>query len=84
MRYHVRTLASMPITASKLRSDIYRLLDHALATGEAIEIERNGRRLRIVPDERPSRLSRLPRRPEAGVGDSEDLVHMDWSAEWRP
>ena len=74
----------MILTASKLRQDIYRVLDHVLATGEPVEIERNGRRLRIVADEAPSRLDSLVRRPDAVVGDSEDFVHLDWSDEWSP
>ena len=74
----------MILTASKLRQDIYRVLDQVLATGEPVEIERNGRRLRIIADEPPSRLGALVRRPDAVVGDSEDFVHLDWSGEWRP
>ena len=74
----------MILTASKLRQDIYRVLDQVLATGEPVEIERNGRRLRITADEPPSRLGELVRRPDAVVGDSEDFVHLDWSGEWRP
>ncbi len=73
----------MPLTASKLRENIYRVLDQVLATGEPVEIERNGRRLRIVADDQPSRLDRLVRRPEAVVGDSDDFVHLDWSGEWK-
>lgn len=75
---------AMVLTASKLRESIYRVLDHALETGEVIEIERNGRRLRIVPDEPRTRLDRLVQRPEVVVGDSEDFVHSDWSGEWKP
>lgn len=71
------------LTASKLREDIYRVLDHVLATGEPVEIERNGRRLRITADEPPTRLSRLVRREEIVTGDSDDLVHLDWSDEWQ-
>ncbi len=74
----------MGITASKLREDIYRLLDGVLATGVPIEIERKGRTLRIVADASPERLSRLVRRTDVVVGDSEELVHVDWSSEWRP
>jgi hypothetical protein len=74
----------MKLTASKLREDIYRILDLVLANGEPVEVERHGRRLRIVADDTPSRLSRLVGRPDAVVGDSEDLVHVDWSHEWRP
>jgi antitoxin (DNA-binding transcriptional repressor) of toxin-antitoxin stability system len=71
------------LTVSKLREDIYRVLDQVLATGEPVEIERNGRRLRIVADAPPSRLDRLVKRSEVVVGDPDDLVHLDWSDEWR-
>lgn len=73
----------MILTASKLREDIYRVLDHVLATGEPVEIERNGRRLRIIADDPPSRMSRLVRRDGVVTGDSDDLVHLDWSDEWQ-
>ena len=43
----------MAMTASKLRQDIYRLLDQVLKTGEPVIVERNGRRLRIIADEAP-------------------------------
>ena len=82
---HVRVIViPVILTASKLRQDIYRVLDHVLATGEPVEIERNGRRLRILADDPPSRLDSLVRRPDAVIGDSEDFVHLDWSDEWRP
>lgn len=71
------------LTASKLREDIYRVLDDVLATGEPVAIERNGRRLRIVADESPTRIGKLVRRPGVVVGDSGDLVHLDWSGEWQ-
>jgi antitoxin (DNA-binding transcriptional repressor) of toxin-antitoxin stability system len=78
------------ITASELRANVYRLLDQVLETGEPLEIERAGRRLRIVAaDPGPpvgSKLERLKGRgnPNAIVGDPEDLVHMDWSVYWNP
>jgi hypothetical protein len=72
----------MEITASKLRADIYRVLDYVLETGEAVEIDRRGRRLRIVADDAPSRLDRLVPRSDSISGDPEDLVHLDWSGEW--
>jgi len=70
------------MTASKLRQDIYRLLDQVLETGEPVIVERNGRRLRIIADEAPSRLGTLVRRPDVVIGDSADLVELDWSDEW--
>ncbi|MGL5808352.1 MAG: hypothetical protein ACRCYQ_00215 [Nocardioides sp.] len=74
----------MSLTASKLRQDIYRILDEILASGEPVEIERHGRRLRIVPDQPRSRLARLPSRPDFVLGDSDELIHLDWSGEWQP
>lgn len=74
----------MAMTASELRRNIYRLLDEVLETGVPLEIERKGQKLRIVPDERPSRLDRITGREDFLVGDPDDIVHMDWSEYWRP
>jgi len=73
----------MSITASKLRGNIYRLLDRVLETGEPLEIDRKGKQLKIVPSEPVSRLSRLTKR-DCIKGDPEEIVHIDWSNEWRP
>lgn len=72
----------MAMSASQLRQDIYRLLDQVLETGDALEVDRKGRRLRIVPDEPVSKLNRLQPHPDAIVGDPEDLVTTDWSDTW--
>jgi prevent-host-death family protein len=76
----------MTITASKLRENVYKILDQVLETGTPIEIERRGRKLRIVPaeDVPRSKLERLYLRPNAIIGDPEQLVHLDWSTEWKP
>ncbi len=74
----------MTITASELRQNVYRLLDEVLASGVPLEVERGGRRLRIVPVVAPEKLSRLSAHPGTIAGDPEDLVHLDWSGEWRP
>lgn len=74
----------MAVTPSQLRADIYRLLDEVLETGVPLEVERGGRTLQIVAKDRGRKLDRLAHRPEVIVGDPEDLVHLDWSAEWRP
>ena len=74
----------MAITASKLRANVYRILDEVLATGQPVEIIRGGRTLRIVPDEAPT--SRRDRLRALGVilGDPDAPVHSDWSDAWRP
>jgi antitoxin (DNA-binding transcriptional repressor) of toxin-antitoxin stability system len=73
----------MKVTASELRQNIYKLLDNVLTTGQPLEIERKGKKLRIVPSETGSRLARLPRR-KCLKGDPEDIVSMDWSKDWNP
>ena len=73
----------MGLSASKLRENIYRILDQVLETGVPVEISRKGRTLRIVADEPPSKLSRLKKRPLM-LDDPESYVHLDWSGEWRP
>lgn len=71
-------------TVSRLRADLYRVLDRVLETGEPVEIKRKGRLLRIEPVEQADKLAALAPHPQAIAGDPEDLVHMDWSQEWRP
>jgi hypothetical protein len=73
----------MALKASSLRENIYRILDQVLETGVPVEIERHGKLLRIVPEEPRSKLDNLKARPYL-LSDPEDLVHLDWSGEWRP
>ena len=70
------------VTASSLRGDIYRLLDSVVETGEPLVVKRKGQQLRVSREDQPSKLSRLVKH-ECIVGDPEDLVHVDWSGEWR-
>lgn len=74
----------MPVTASELRQNVYRLLDRVLDTGIPLDIERRGRRLRVIPADAPPKLDRLVGHPDYILGDPEELVHVDWSGEWRP
>ena len=67
---------------------IDRVLDQVLETGIPVEIERYGRRLRIVAEKSgqgaaPGKLTRLKARRLLRVA-PEALVHVDWSREWRP
>lgn len=76
------------LTASKLRENVYQILDQVLDTGTPVEIERRGKQLRIVPAESAvtrtqGRLARLKARRYLRC-DPEVLVHIDWSREWRP
>ncbi len=73
-----------PYSVSRLRANLYRVLDRVLETGVPVEVERKGRRLRIVPTEAEGRLANLSPHPDYLRSDPESLVHMDWSGEWRP
>jgi len=74
----------MIITASQLRSNIYQILDRVLKTGESVEIPRHGKFLKIIPPHETSKLERIRKKMVVIKGDPEDLVHMDWSHEWKP
>ena len=76
----------MVLTASKLRENIYRILDQVAETGVPVEIVRARRRPKIVPADEspPSKVARLKARPKTLVGDPQRLVHMDWSKDWKP
>lgn len=73
----------MTLKASSLRENIYRILDQVLETGVPVEIERRGKILKIIPAEPRSKLANLKPRPYL-LCDPEELVHLDWSGEWRP
>ncbi len=72
----------MRVTASQFRENVYRILDEAIATGVPVEVVRKGTVLKIVPEPRFSKLSRLKRR-KAFNGDPEDIIGMDWAREWK-
>jgi hypothetical protein len=74
----------MTITASKLRENVYRILDNALETGRPVEVIRKGKRLKIVPETRRDRLAKLKKRPGAFTGEVEEIIGMDWSGRWNP
>ena len=77
----------MKMTATRLRSELYRILDQVLETGEPVEITRAGGTVVIKPVA-SVRAGRKPRKPSSNpdlvVGDPDDLVHFDWSKHWKP
>lgn len=72
----------MPVSLTYLRSHIYEVVDEVIETGQPVEIERHGKRVLLVAEPRRNRLDYLKKRDDIVLGDSEDLVHMDWSSEW--
>ena len=73
----------MSYSATKLRANLYKVLDSVLRTGVPVEIERRGKRLKIVPIDPPDKLANLKSHPKYIVDDPEEIVHIDWSQEWR-
>jgi hypothetical protein len=71
----------MRVTASKFWENLYGILDRVLETGIPVEVIRNGKILRIIPEVKSDKLSRLKKR-KCIVGDPESIVHMDWLHEW--
>ena len=74
----------MVLNASQLRKNIYKLLDKVAQTGIPIEIDRKGKRLRIISVKKPSKLDNIKKKDGILNCDPEELVHIDWSHEWKP
>jgi prevent-host-death family protein len=72
----------MLISTSALRQNLYKLLDKVLETVVPIEIIRKGKILKIVPPKESDKLSNLKNRDILNC-DPEELVHIDWSSEWK-
>lgn len=72
----------MTISASQLRQNIYRLLDKVARTGVAIVVYRKGKKIKIISAENVSKLHNLKKR-SVFKGNPEEIVHIDWSAEWK-
>ncbi len=69
------------LTASKLRENVYGILDQVLETGTPVEVVRKGKVLRIVPETPAPKLARLKRR-RAYKGDADQILGINWLKEW--
>ncbi|MBM3465532.1 MAG: type II toxin-antitoxin system Phd/YefM family antitoxin [Armatimonadetes bacterium] len=73
----------MKMTVSRLRENIYQILDEVLATGVPVDVQRKGGVVRLAPLEPVRRTDRLVPR-EYLRADPDEFVHLDWSGEWQP
>jgi antitoxin (DNA-binding transcriptional repressor) of toxin-antitoxin stability system len=73
---------AMSISVSKLRENIYQILDEVLETGRPLEIARKGRKLKISPVKGEGKLKNLEKH-DCLNSPPDDIVHMDWSGEWK-
>ena len=72
----------MRVTATKLRQNIYAILDEVLEKGIPVEVERKGQILKIVQEKKKDMWARLAALPEIVVGDPKDL-EVNWLDDWR-
>ncbi len=72
----------MALTVTRLRENIYKILDQVLESGIPVEINRKGKTLTIMPPEKPDKLKNL-RKHKILNCDPDEIIHMDWSKEWK-
>lgn len=72
----------MTLTATQLRQNIYRILDDVAVKGLSVQLHVKGTIIKIMAERTVSKLSRLKTRNVMN-GDPEEIVHADWSKEWR-
>ncbi|MGH2363210.1 MAG: hypothetical protein ACRDGF_00485 [Chloroflexota bacterium] len=49
-----------------------------------LEVTRKGRRLRVMPPDQLSKLDRVIAHHDYLASNPDDVIHIDWSGEWRP
>jgi hypothetical protein len=69
-----------PISLTALRNNLFKIVDQVIQTGNPVFLERKGHNLKIVLDEKKSKLENLNSR-DCIVGDPDDLVQLK-VAEW--
>ncbi len=73
------------MNATKLRTELYAVLDSVLETGRPVTIERKGRTLKLMLDESKPVAKRWPTPdPSLVNGDVDEILAIDWSREWNP
>jgi hypothetical protein len=72
----------MKTNATKLRKNLYRILDGVIETGIPVEVERKGKTVKIIIEEKKSKLDNLEAHNVIN-GNPMDIVHIDWSDEWK-
>jgi prevent-host-death family protein len=68
----------MAITASKLRENIYNILDEVAETGVPVEVIRKGVTLRIVAATKRSKLENLKGHRDYWTDATDDLAKSTW------
>ncbi len=69
-----------PMSLTALRNQLFKVVDEVIKTGIPAEIERNGHKVKIVLEEKKSKLDNL-KAHDCIIGDPDDLVDLK-VAEW--
>ena len=72
----------MGISATKLRQDLYNILDKIIEEGIPVEIDRKGHKLKIIPEKRKSKLELL-KKHDVINGDPRDILNINWADTWQ-
>lgn len=81
--YRIYEGSIMPMSLTALRQQLFNVVDQVIATGIPIEIKRNGHIVKIVLDDKKSKLGNLVKH-DCIVGDPEELIDIslqEWSEE---
>ena len=75
----------MNITISRLRENIYNIIDSVIDTGVPVFIRRKGKTLKIIVEGKVDKLENLKRLEKREIVrcDPDELIHLDWSSEWK-
>jgi len=71
---------SKSISLTALRQQLFKLVDQVIQTGIPLEIERNGHRVKVILDEKKSKLANL-KVHDCIEGDPDDLINLSLT-EW--
>ncbi|MFM7275706.1 MAG: hypothetical protein ACKO4A_18005 [Gammaproteobacteria bacterium] len=76
-------MSAEQITPTRLRRDLFKVLDRVAETGRPVEIRRGKHRLALIRDDAGSRLSRIVPLKGLIVGDPDALFDsgQEWSEE---
>jgi hypothetical protein len=70
------------ITPSKLRENLYNLLDQVIQTGKPIEVKRKNKILKIIVEPSKSKLDNLKKRDILNCKPDE-IINNNWEKEWK-
>ena len=82
----------MKVTSTEFRKNLFQLVERALQ-GEFVEVAHKGRLVRLVPGDKPSKMSRLvkrdtihgtPRDLDRGQKQLDAEMRTLWDAKWAP